>query len=100
MLGSSRGQQVITGEQRVLGVLALQGSGRARTAGRTPGAGSAGGLPGLAVFEQLLVLAPPVLAEKGLARILPSPSAHGRPLQAGGKPEFPSAGLICTSYLN
>jgi hypothetical protein len=81
-----RGGKVIGGEQSVLGVPASQGSWRpgfesfaaaaAAAWGRWVGRLSGGGLAGQAVLEELLILAPPVLAEQRLGVVPRAAARH------------------------
>jgi hypothetical protein len=84
MVASLVRQQVIAGEQRILHEFALEGIGLARLARGTPGPGSSAGLR---VAEQLLVLAPPVLAEQRLTIWQrPAQTGHHGPARAGMGP--------------
>jgi hypothetical protein len=91
MVASLVRQQVLAGEQRILHKVVLDVTGLARPARGTTGPGNSAGLAGQHVAEQLLVLAPPVLAEQRLTDWLgPAPTGHHGPARAGMVPGAPT----------
>jgi hypothetical protein len=91
MVASLVRHQVIAGEQRILDEFVLEVIGLARPARGTTGPGSSAGLAGQRVAEQLLILAPPVLAEQRLTVWLgPAPAGHHGPARAGMVPGAPT----------